>query len=114
MTDLFIGESSVCVSSLSQSYAMMFQASRLVRNNRTIEPQSPCEQKRCVVWAVSDPGVQFVSGLSDVNAVLGGTAEIMCKVSSEDCEGAWFKDNQKVSPEPQTNHKHIDNIQSTV
>ena len=56
---------------------------------------------------MSDPGVQFVSGLSDVNAILGENAEIMCKVSSEDCEGAWFKDNQKVSPKPQTNNKLI-------
>ena len=80
---------------------MIFQAHRLVRNNLwTIEPQNPCEQNRYVLWPVSDPGVQFVSGLSDVNAILGGTAEIMCKVSSEDCEGAWFKDNQKVSPKP--------------
>uniref|UniRef100_A0AAV2LZP3 Titin n=1 Tax=Knipowitschia caucasica TaxID=637954 RepID=A0AAV2LZP3_KNICA len=42
-----------------------------------------------------DPGVHFICGLSDVNAVIGESAEIMCKLSREDCEGAWFRDGQK-------------------
>ncbi|XP_071750737.2 immunoglobulin-like and fibronectin type III domain-containing protein 1 [Centroberyx gerrardi] len=46
---------------------------------------------------VIDPGVQFISGLSDVNAIIGETAEITCKLSSEDCEGAWFRDGKKIS-----------------
>ncbi|KAM6977602.1 immunoglobulin-like and fibronectin type III domain-containing protein 1, partial [Aplochiton taeniatus] len=46
-----------------------------------------------------DPGVQFICGLSDVNAIKGETAELVCKLSREDCEGAWFKDGVKISPE---------------
>ncbi|XP_029994766.1 immunoglobulin-like and fibronectin type III domain-containing protein 1 isoform X2 [Sphaeramia orbicularis] len=46
---------------------------------------------------VIDPGVQFICGLSDVNAIIGETAELTCKLSSEDCEGAWFRDGKKVS-----------------
>ncbi|KAL2104216.1 hypothetical protein ACEWY4_001084 [Coilia grayii] len=48
---------------------------------------------------VTDPGVQFVVGLSDVTAFLGQPAELMCKVSSEQCEGTWYKDGKKVSDE---------------
>lgn len=44
-----------------------------------------------------DPGVQFVSGLSDVNALLGESAELSCKLSSDQCEGNWYKDGKKVS-----------------
>ncbi|KAM3871797.1 immunoglobulin-like and fibronectin type III domain-containing protein 1 [Diretmus argenteus] len=45
---------------------------------------------------VIDPGVQFIIGLSDVSAIIGGPAEITCKLSSEDCEGAWFRDGKKL------------------
>lgn len=44
-----------------------------------------------------DPGVQFVCGLSDVSAIINETAVLTCKLSSEDCEGAWFRDGKKVS-----------------
>lgn len=47
-----------------------------------------------------DPGVQFVCGLSDVDAIISETAELTCKLSSEDCEGTWFRDGKKVSHEP--------------
>ncbi|KAM4610603.1 immunoglobulin-like and fibronectin type III domain-containing protein 1 [Polymixia lowei] len=46
---------------------------------------------------VIDPGVQFITGLSDVNAIIGESAEIMCKLSSDDCEGVWFRDGKKIS-----------------
>ncbi|XP_078110006.1 immunoglobulin-like and fibronectin type III domain-containing protein 1 [Sander vitreus] len=46
---------------------------------------------------VIDPGVHFICGLSDVNAIINETAELTCKLSSEDCEGAWFRDGKKVS-----------------
>uniref|UniRef100_A0A667YYL5 Immunoglobulin like and fibronectin type III domain containing 1, tandem duplicate 3 n=1 Tax=Myripristis murdjan TaxID=586833 RepID=A0A667YYL5_9TELE len=39
----------------------------------------------------------FISGLSDVSAIIGETAEMACKLSSEDCEGSWFKDGKKIS-----------------
>ncbi|XP_051805285.1 immunoglobulin-like and fibronectin type III domain-containing protein 1 [Acanthochromis polyacanthus] len=48
---------------------------------------------------VIDPGVQFIWGLSDVNAIINETAELTCKLSSEDCEGVWFRDNKKISPD---------------
>uniref|UniRef100_A0A3Q3AD20 Immunoglobulin-like and fibronectin type III domain-containing protein 1 n=1 Tax=Kryptolebias marmoratus TaxID=37003 RepID=A0A3Q3AD20_KRYMA len=40
------------------------------------------------VWRLfPDPGVQFVCGLSDVDAIISEMAELTCKLSSEDCEG---------------------------
>ncbi|KAM8863493.1 immunoglobulin-like and fibronectin type III domain-containing protein 1 isoform 3-T3 [Spinachia spinachia] len=48
---------------------------------------------------VIDIGVHFICGLSDVNAVINETAELTCKLSSEDCEGAWFRDGKKISPD---------------
>ncbi|KAG7257339.1 hypothetical protein CRUP_037295 [Coryphaenoides rupestris] len=53
--------------------------------------------------AVADglhPGVQFVSGLSDVDAILGGTAEIMCKVSSEDYPPRFDEEDLSVFSRP--------------
>ncbi|XP_068561293.1 immunoglobulin-like and fibronectin type III domain-containing protein 1 [Cebidichthys violaceus] len=48
---------------------------------------------------VIDPGVHFICGLSDVSAVINESAELACKLSSEDCEGAWFRDGKKISPD---------------
>ncbi|KAG7221584.1 hypothetical protein INR49_017115 [Caranx melampygus] len=48
---------------------------------------------------VLDPGVQFICGLSDVDAIINEPAELTCKLSSEDCEGAWFRDGKKISPD---------------
>ncbi|XP_067449723.1 immunoglobulin-like and fibronectin type III domain-containing protein 1 [Thunnus thynnus] len=53
----------------------------------------------CSLLCMLDPGVQFICGLSDVNAIIGEAAEFTCKVSSEDCEGAWFRDGKKISPD---------------
>lgn len=49
------------------------------------------------MFSDSDPGVHFIYGLSDVDAIVNETAELMCKLSSEDCEGVWFKEGGKVS-----------------
>ncbi|KAM3618348.1 uncharacterized protein V6R79_019497 [Siganus canaliculatus] len=49
--------------------------------------------------AANDPGVQFICGLSDVSAIISQCAELTCKLSSEDCEGAWFRDGKKISPD---------------
>uniref|UniRef100_A0A3Q0QPI1 Immunoglobulin like and fibronectin type III domain containing 1, tandem duplicate 3 n=1 Tax=Amphilophus citrinellus TaxID=61819 RepID=A0A3Q0QPI1_AMPCI len=46
---------------------------------------------------VVDPGVHFICGLTDVNAIINETAELTCKLSSEDCEGAWFRDGKQVN-----------------
>lgn len=43
-----------------------------------------------------DPGVYFTGGLSDVYAVIGTDTELVCKLSSEDCEGVWYKDGKEV------------------
>lgn len=58
----------------------------------------------CSLLCMSDPGVQFICGLSDVSAIINETAELACKLSSEDCEGAWFRDGKKVSRKGQTHH----------
>ena len=46
---------------------------------------------------ISDPGVHFTCGLSDINAVMGQSAELVCKLSSENCDGVWYKDGEEVS-----------------
>ena len=57
-----------------------------------------------VVGNFSDPGVHFHAGLSDCKAIMGEAAELECKVSSEDCEGIWYKDGEEVSPESERCH----------
>lgn len=49
------------------------------------------------MFSLSDPGVHFICGLSDVSAVINEAAELTCKLSSEDCEGVWFREGRKVS-----------------
>lgn len=44
----------------------------------------------------TDPGVHFHAGLSDCKAIMGEAAEIECKLSSEDCEGIWYKDGVEI------------------
>ena len=44
----------------------------------------------------SDPGVYFTSGLSDVTAVIGTDAELVCRLSSEECDGVWYKNGKEV------------------
>ncbi|XP_034151732.1 immunoglobulin-like and fibronectin type III domain-containing protein 1 [Esox lucius] len=44
-----------------------------------------------------DKGIQYVSGLSNTNAVIGQPAELMCKLSKDNCEGAWYKDGKKLT-----------------
>ncbi|XP_061543497.1 immunoglobulin-like and fibronectin type III domain-containing protein 1 [Phycodurus eques] len=46
--------------------------------------------------AVVDPGVHFHIGLSDCKAIIGEDAELVCKLSSEDCEGIWYKDGEEI------------------
>ncbi|XP_046882171.1 immunoglobulin-like and fibronectin type III domain-containing protein 1 isoform X3 [Hypomesus transpacificus] len=43
-----------------------------------------------------DPGVHFHSGLEDCSANVGEPAELVCKLSSEDCEGVWYKDGEEI------------------
>ncbi|XP_007546994.1 immunoglobulin-like and fibronectin type III domain-containing protein 1 [Poecilia formosa] len=46
---------------------------------------------------VTDPGVYFTGGLSDVTAVIGNDAELLCKLSSEDCDATWYKDGKEIT-----------------
>lgn len=43
-----------------------------------------------------DPGVYFTSGLSDVTTIIGTDAELVCRLSRDDCDGVWFKDGKEV------------------
>uniref|UniRef100_W5LBA3 Immunoglobulin like and fibronectin type III domain containing 1, tandem duplicate 3 n=1 Tax=Astyanax mexicanus TaxID=7994 RepID=W5LBA3_ASTMX len=43
------------------------------------------------------PGVYFTSGLQDIRAIMGQSAEMMCKLSKADCEGVWYKDGQEIT-----------------
>ncbi|XP_019713875.1 immunoglobulin-like and fibronectin type III domain-containing protein 1 isoform X1 [Hippocampus comes] len=45
---------------------------------------------------IIDPGVHFLVGLSDCKAIIGEEAELVCKLSSEDCEGIWYKDGEEI------------------
>ncbi|XP_075898374.1 immunoglobulin-like and fibronectin type III domain-containing protein 1 [Nelusetta ayraudi] len=54
---------------------------------------------RLIEDALIDPGVHFICGLSDVSAIINESAELTCKLSSEDCEGVWFRDGKKISPD---------------
>ncbi|XP_011473308.1 immunoglobulin-like and fibronectin type III domain-containing protein 1 [Oryzias latipes] len=45
---------------------------------------------------VIDPGVYFTSGLSDVTAIIGTEAELVCRLSSEDCDAVWYKDGKEI------------------
>ncbi|XP_077428646.1 immunoglobulin-like and fibronectin type III domain-containing protein 1 [Vanacampus margaritifer] len=44
-------------------------------------------------------GVQFVSGLSNTTASIGGRAELICKLSTENSEGRWYKNGKLLTNE---------------
>ncbi|TRY89362.1 hypothetical protein DNTS_015301 [Danionella cerebrum] len=45
---------------------------------------------------ITDPGVHFLKGLTDTTANIGDTAELWCKLSSEESIGIWYKDGKKL------------------
>ncbi|XP_050967672.1 immunoglobulin-like and fibronectin type III domain-containing protein 1 [Labeo rohita] len=45
---------------------------------------------------IIDHGVHFLNGLSDTAASVGESAEMSCKLSSEDSTGLWYKDGKKL------------------
>ncbi|XP_036386507.1 immunoglobulin-like and fibronectin type III domain-containing protein 1 [Megalops cyprinoides] len=54
--------------------------------------------KSCNAWLiVEQPGVHFTSGLEDVSAILGESAELVCKLSSAASKGLWSKDGKELS-----------------
>ncbi|KAA0712681.1 EEF1A2-binding protein 1 [Triplophysa tibetana] len=61
------------------------------------EPKKRVRTGPLVPETVIDPGVHFTSGLSDVRAIIGQSAVMECKLSREDCEGAWYKDGKDIT-----------------
>ncbi|XP_034061604.1 immunoglobulin-like and fibronectin type III domain-containing protein 1 [Gymnodraco acuticeps] len=68
------------------------------------EEAEPTEERRkrvrtgpLVPDTVIDPGVYFTAGMSDVTAIIGTDAELVCKLSSEDCEAFWYKDGKEIT-----------------
>ncbi|XP_075952955.1 immunoglobulin-like and fibronectin type III domain-containing protein 1 [Anarhichas minor] len=68
------------------------------------EEEEPAQEKRkrvregpLVPDTVIDPGVYFTGGLSDVTAIIGTDAELVCRLSSEDCDGVWYKDGNEIT-----------------
>ncbi|KAI7808167.1 putative immunoglobulin-like and fibronectin type III domain-containing protein 1, partial [Triplophysa rosa] len=45
---------------------------------------------------ITDPGVHFLSGLSNTTANVGESAELSCNLSIEDSAGMWYKDGKKL------------------
>ncbi|KAA8590791.1 hypothetical protein FQN60_001734 [Etheostoma spectabile] len=64
-----------------------------------VKHSSRSKQSQQPQKTVNDPGVHFICGLSDVHAIINETAELTCKLSSEDCEGVWFRDGKKINPD---------------
>ncbi|XP_064858088.1 immunoglobulin-like and fibronectin type III domain-containing protein 1 [Oncorhynchus nerka] len=55
---------------------------------------------------VEDPGVHFTSGLSDISVNMGNRGELECKLSSENCEGIWYKDGEEIEASDDIEMKH--------
>ncbi|XP_029287841.1 LOW QUALITY PROTEIN: immunoglobulin-like and fibronectin type III domain-containing protein 1 [Cottoperca gobio] len=61
------------------------------------EEDEPVQEKRKRLNFHLDPGVYFTGGLSDVTAIIGTDAELVCRLSSEDCDGVWYKDGKEIT-----------------
>ncbi|XP_024239478.1 immunoglobulin-like and fibronectin type III domain-containing protein 1 isoform X3 [Oncorhynchus tshawytscha] len=48
---------------------------------------------------IVDPGVHFNLGLSDVTAILGDPAELVCKLSKENVDGVWYLNGEEIQPD---------------
>lgn len=46
---------------------------------------------------VVEVGVYFTSGLSDVTAIIGTDAELVCRLSNEECDGVWYKEGKEIT-----------------
>lgn len=73
------------------------------QNNSNWYADVSCSCRTCaftnlLVDKFSDPGVHFHAGLSDCKAIIGEAAKLECKLSSEDCQGIWYKDGAEVKP----------------
>eukprot|EP00063_Salmo_salar_P014433 XP_013989268.1 PREDICTED: immunoglobulin-like and fibronectin type III domain-containing protein 1 isoform X4 [Salmo salar] len=48
---------------------------------------------------IVDPGVHFTLGLSDVTAIVGDPAELVCKLSKENVDGVWYLNGEEIEPD---------------
>ncbi|XP_068508494.1 immunoglobulin-like and fibronectin type III domain-containing protein 1 [Syngnathus scovelli] len=67
-----------------------------VRQGPLIEETIIVSRQECISPLTSDPGVHFHIGLNDCKAIIGEDAELVCKLSSEDCVGIWYKDGEEI------------------
>ncbi|XP_060899403.1 immunoglobulin-like and fibronectin type III domain-containing protein 1 [Labrus mixtus] len=52
----------------------------------------------CSAWLiVEEQGVYFTSGLSDVTTIIGTNAELVCRLSNEECDGVWYKEGKEIT-----------------
>uniref|UniRef100_A0A665WF64 Immunoglobulin like and fibronectin type III domain containing 1, tandem duplicate 3 n=1 Tax=Echeneis naucrates TaxID=173247 RepID=A0A665WF64_ECHNA len=77
----------------------MTRVTGLGENAEAVKDKPDAAKDDAMSERTDNPGVHFICGLSDVNAIMDQTAELSCKLSSEECEGAWFKDGKKISPD---------------
>ncbi|XP_071351208.1 immunoglobulin-like and fibronectin type III domain-containing protein 1 [Trachinotus anak] len=78
------------------------EADAQVADNEEEEPVQEKKRKRVrtgplVPDTVIDPGVYFTGGLSDVTAIIGTDAELVCKLSNEECDGVWYKEGEEIT-----------------
>ncbi|TRY89370.1 hypothetical protein DNTS_015305, partial [Danionella cerebrum] len=63
----------------------------------TEEPKKRVRTGPLVPDTIIDPGVHFTCGLSDVHAIIGQSAEMICKLSSDKCDGIWYKEGKEIT-----------------
>nr|XP_020486337.1 immunoglobulin-like and fibronectin type III domain-containing protein 1 [Labrus bergylta] len=68
------------------------------------EEEEPLQEKRkrvrngpLVPDTVIEQGVYFTSGLSDVTTIIGTNAELVCRLSNEECDGVWYKEGEEIT-----------------
>ncbi|KAL7833028.1 hypothetical protein SRHO_G00300460 [Serrasalmus rhombeus] len=75
------------------------EAARVEQTEQTeqTEGHARVRQGPLVPDTVIDPGVHFSAGLEDCKAIVGEAAELVCKLSSADCKGVWYRDGQEIT-----------------
>ncbi|XP_029006620.2 immunoglobulin-like and fibronectin type III domain-containing protein 1 isoform X2 [Betta splendens] len=61
------------------------------------EPKKRVRLGPLVPDTVIEQGVFFTCGLSDVTSIIGTDAELVCRLSKEDCDTVWYKDGNEIS-----------------
>uniref|UniRef100_A0A3Q3EVE8 Immunoglobulin like and fibronectin type III domain containing 1, tandem duplicate 3 n=1 Tax=Labrus bergylta TaxID=56723 RepID=A0A3Q3EVE8_9LABR len=69
------------------------------KNSGEIKSKSKGKKGKVKFKISGENGVHFICGLSDVSAIIHETAELTCRLSSEDCDGVWYRDGRKISPD---------------